>query len=175
VSFTALTESMVMVMIAEMGDRSQIACMVLGSRTRPWPVLLGAIAAFIVLDGLAMLLGGGLGALLPPRLLAGLAAALFLGFGVQAWRSRDAADRRVIEGVKDRTNRRIDSQRQVGGWPELAAGRAPDDTDRDGMPDAWETAQELDPRNPEDRNGAQADGYTNLEHYLSERAGDTER
>jgi putative Ca2+/H+ antiporter (TMEM165/GDT1 family) len=91
-SFAALTESMVMVMIAEMGDRSQIACMVLGSRTRPWPVLLGAIAAFIVLDGLAMLLGGGLGALLPPRLLAGLAAALFLGFGVQAWRSRDAAE-----------------------------------------------------------------------------------
>ncbi|MFM2246292.1 MAG: hypothetical protein RL071_2366 [Pseudomonadota bacterium] len=91
-SFAALTESMVMVMIAEMGDRSQIACMVLGSRTRPWPVLLGAIAAFIVLDGLAMLLGGGLGALLPAQLLAGLAAALFLGFGVQAWRSRDAAE-----------------------------------------------------------------------------------
>ena len=90
-------------------------------------------------------------------------------------RSRDAADRRVIEGVKDRTNRRIDSQRQVGGWPELAAGRTPDDTDRDGMPDAWETAQGLDPRNPEDRNGVCADGYTNLEHYLSERAGDTER
>ncbi len=43
------------------------------------------------------------------------------------------------------------------------------------MPDAWETAQELDPRNPEDRNGVCADGYTNLEHYLSERAGDTER
>jgi len=77
--------------------------------------------------------------------------------------------------VKDRTNRRIDSQRQVGGWPELAAGQAPDDTDRDGMPDAWETGRGLDPRNPEDRNGAQADGYTNLEHYLSERAGDGER
>ena len=90
-------------------------------------------------------------------------------------RSRDAADQRVIEGVKDRTNRRIDSQRQVGGWPELAAGRAPDDTDRDGMPDAWETGQGLDPRNPEDRNGVCVDGYTNLEHYLSERAGDGAR
>ncbi|MBU6308557.1 MAG: hypothetical protein KJS77_02295 [Planctomycetes bacterium] len=40
------------------------------------------------------------------------------------------------------------------------------------MPDAWEARQGLDPRNPQDRNGVSADGYTNLEHYLSERAGD---
>lgn len=91
-SLAALTESMLMVMVAEMGDRSQIACMVLGSRTRPWPVLAGAIAAFFVLDGLAMALGGGLGVVVPARVLAGLAAALFLGFAVQAWRSRDDAE-----------------------------------------------------------------------------------
>ncbi len=42
------------------------------------------------------------------------------------------------------------------------------DSDGDGMPDAWELAQSLDPNNPadgsEDRNG---DGYTNLEDYLN--------
>jgi len=83
---------------------------------------------------------------------------------------RDAADERVIEGVKDRTNRRIDSQKQVGGWPKLKPGEAPQDTDRDGMPDAWEKDHGLDPRNPDDRNGRRPDGYTNLEHYLNELA-----
>ena len=36
------------------------------------------------------------------------------------------------------------------------------------MADAWETANNLDPKNPEDRNGdADKDGYTNLEEYLN--------
>jgi hypothetical protein len=42
------------------------------------------------------------------------------------------------------------------------------DTDRDGMPDAWETANGLDPNNAADRNAdADGDGYTNLEEYLN--------
>ncbi|NBW97042.1 MAG: pectate lyase [Planctomycetia bacterium] len=85
---------------------------------------------------------------------------------------RDSADERVIKGVRDRTNRRIDSQKQVGGWPRLEAGDAPADADRDGMPDAWETGHGLDPRDPRDGNAVRQDGYTNLEHYLSDLAGD---
>jgi hypothetical protein len=35
------------------------------------------------------------------------------------------------------------------------------------MADAWETANNLDPKDPADRNGdVDADGYTNLEEYL---------
>jgi len=85
-----------------------------------------------------------------------------------ASKSRDAADRRIIKGIRARTNRRIDSQRDVGGWPELKSGPAPLDTDRDGMPDGWETEHGLDPKDPEDRNGdGDGDGYTNLEEYLN--------
>ncbi|MBU6303079.1 MAG: pectate lyase [Verrucomicrobia bacterium] len=87
-------------------------------------------------------------------------------------RPRDAADRRVIAGVKDRSHRRIDSQDEVGGWPELESGMAAPDTDRDGMPNAWETKNGLNPNDPADRNLVRADGYTQLEHYLHERAGD---
>jgi len=81
---------------------------------------------------------------------------------------RDAADRRVIKGVRDRTHRLIDSQNDVGGWPKLRSKPAPKDTDQDGMPDAWEAKLKLDLKNPDDRNGdADNDGYTNLEEYLN--------
>lgn len=53
-------------------------------------------------------------------------------------------------------------------------GTAPADADKDGMPDAWETSKGLNPNNASDRNGTNLskDGYTNLEMYLNELAGD---
>jgi len=81
---------------------------------------------------------------------------------------RDAADIHLIAGVRARTHRRIDSPDDVGGWPELTSGSPAMDTDRDGMPDAWETSNRLNPRDAADRNGdADGDGYTNLEEYLN--------
>lgn len=62
----------------------------------------------------------------------------------------------------------IDSQDEVGGWPELKSKATPADTDQDEMPDAWERANKLDPSNPDDRNSdADIDGFTNLEEYLN--------
>ncbi|MFN3557924.1 MAG: polysaccharide lyase family 1 protein [Brevundimonas sp.] len=85
-----------------------------------------------------------------------------------ASRVRDAVDLRIIEGVRSRSGRIIDSQAEVGGWPELDAGRPWTDGDGDGMPDDWERAHALDPANAADgradRNG---DGFTNLEDWLN--------
>lgn len=81
---------------------------------------------------------------------------------------RDAADERIIAGIHARTHRRIDTQEEVGGWPELKSAPAPIDTDSDGMPDEWEIQMKLNPNNPDDRNGDHnGDGYTNLEEYLN--------
>ena len=81
---------------------------------------------------------------------------------------RDAADERIVEGVRDKTNRLINSQEQVGGWPPLKAEQAPADADRDGMPDEWERSRGLNPADANDRNGDKnGDGYTNLEEYLN--------
>src|SRR5690606_35587251 len=82
---------------------------------------------------------------------------------------RDAVDARIVQEVKTRTGGIIDHPDQVGGWPTLAAGTPPTDTDRDGMPDAWELQHGFDPNNPADGpQDADGDGYTNVEEYLNE-------
>ena len=63
-----------------------------------------------------------------------------------------------------------DSQDDVGGWDNYPEVHRPADwdTDRDGMPDAWEKAHGLNPNDPADGNkDSNGDGYTNLEKYLN--------
>lgn len=55
----------------------------------------------------------------------------------------------------------------MGGPGDIKGGPAPKDTDRDGMPDAWEKDQGLDPVNPADGKILNPDGYTNLEKYIN--------
>ena len=81
---------------------------------------------------------------------------------------RDPVDSRVVAGVRNRSGRLIDSQSQVGGWPELARGTPWIDHDGDGMPDDWERAHGLDPNDPRDGNADRDhDGYTNVEEWLN--------
>lgn len=95
---------------------------------------------------------------------------------------RDTVDARIIEEIRTGTakygktwrgggNGIIDSQADVGGWPELKTAPAPADGDGDGMPDEWELRQRLDPQAPDDGVLDQdEDGYTNLEEYLNSLA-----
>jgi hypothetical protein len=81
---------------------------------------------------------------------------------------RDSVDTRVVNDVINGTGAIIDTQGQVGGWPTLNSSPAPLDTDQDGMPDVWETANDLSPTNAADRNYYTLNGdYTNLEVYLN--------
>lgn len=85
-----------------------------------------------------------------------------------ASRARDAVDRRIVAGVRDGSGRLIDSETDVGGWPALKGGSAPADLDRDGMADAWERENGLDPSDGADGAGDKdGDGFTNLEAYLN--------
>ena len=81
---------------------------------------------------------------------------------------RDAVDARIVGEVRDGTAHFINSPSEVGGWPEYDLGMPPADSDRDGMPDAWEQEHGL---NPEvyDAAGSQLskEGYSNLEVYLN--------
>jgi len=86
--------------------------------------------------------------------------------------SRDALHARIVQDVRDGTgSHRADLRDQ---WPDLAAGApaAPTDSDHDGMPDAWENAHGLDPNDAADGPAFATNGYTNVENYLNELAGD---
>jgi hypothetical protein len=62
----------------------------------------------------------------------------------------------------------IDSPEDVGGWPVLKQGKVPADSDNDGIPDEWETANGLNPNDSADGNAFTLDkNYTNLEVYLN--------
>jgi hypothetical protein len=87
--------------------------------------------------------------------------------------ARDSVDARIIEDVRQGTakhgaNGIIDTPADVGGWPDLRRGEAPQDSDGDGMPDAWEVRHGLEPNDPSDANGdLNGTGYTNIEEYLN--------
>lgn len=55
-----------------------------------------------------------------------------------ASRVRDAIDTRVVDSVRKQTGRIINSQADVGGWVPMREGKAPRDSDDDGIPDVWE-------------------------------------
>jgi pectate lyase len=87
--------------------------------------------------------------------------------GNSFWR-RDAVDERIVHDVRSGTGRIINDPSEVGGWPELAAGTVPEDSDHDGMPDAWERLQGFRQNDPSDGPAdADGDGYTNVEEYLN--------
>ena len=58
------------------------------------------------------------------------------------------------------------------GWPILAAGTPPQDSDRDGMPDSWEISLGLNPNTDDSAQDRDGDGYSNIEEYLNGLAGD---
>ena len=109
---------------------------------------------------------------------------------------QDAVDKRVLADVKAGTgssgkagettaaglprswNGLIDSQEDVGGWPNYAATedelKLTVDTDGDGIPDYYESLFGLDPNNAADGNDYTLDSrYTNLEMYLHYLVQDT--
>lgn len=88
---------------------------------------------------------------------------------------RDAVDRRIVEEVKNGTasfgknkDGIIDSQNDVGGWPELKTVPAPTDSDNDGMPDDWEQKNRLNPNDASDAaRYTLSKTYTNIEVYIN--------
>ena len=95
---------------------------------------------------------------------------------------RDDVDERIVRETREGTYTHngskgsqhgiIDSQNDVGGWPEYKSGEPWKDTDGDGIPNEWEDKFGLTKTNPADGSATTLDPtgrYTNLElwlHYL---------
>ena len=93
---------------------------------------------------------------------------------------KDAIDQRIAteaengtynyNGSNGSTGGLIDTQSDVGGWPEYDGKEPLTDSDQDGMPDVWETANGLNPQDATDAAAFTLDSqnwYTNIEVYAN--------
>ncbi len=76
----------------------------------------------------------------------------------------------IVDSQED--NRPDDAGDDWSAWPTLNSADAPADTDGDGIPDEWESANGLNPNDASDGTATGADGYTNLENYLNSLVAD---
>lgn len=87
--------------------------------------------------------------------------------------SLDAIDTMIVDQVRNKTHRVIDSQNDVvingrrGFDIYRFRGRTVVDTDRDGMPDDYEIANSHNPNRADDDGDIDNDGYTNIEEYIN--------
>jgi Ca2+/H+ antiporter, TMEM165/GDT1 family len=91
------TTTYLLVALAEFGDKSQLVCMTLAARHRGLPVVIGAIAAFAILNLLAVLFGAAVAAWLPEWLVITAVAVLFALFGISALRYKEEEDDEEVE------------------------------------------------------------------------------
>ncbi|MCF0190309.1 MAG: hypothetical protein HUJ96_03495 [Marinilabiliaceae bacterium] len=93
---------------------------------------------------------------------------------VDARYAREADERKTTYiGSNGSSNGLIDSQTDVGGYPYYASTTKPVDSDDDGMPDAWETANGLNPNEASDATLNTIDSnYNNIEVYCNSLVAD---
>jgi len=100
---TAFLIALLLVMLAELGDKTQLLVLALAARYRPTHVIVGVAIAVLLLQMIAVLLGTVAGSLLPEKAVAIVAGLLFIGFGVWTW--RDASGDDVGEDLAERGRR----------------------------------------------------------------------
>lgn len=80
---------------------------------------------------------------------------------------RDSVDHRIINLIKAKKGKLINSQKEVGAWPILKSAPPYIDSDKDGMPDSWENQHKLNSAKADNNLDSDKDGYTNLEEFLN--------
>ena len=83
-SLSIILSSFTLIGLAEIGDKSQLVCITLAARHRHWPVLSGAVMAFVVLNSLAVAFGASVALWVPESVTAIIVALLFTAFGLHA-------------------------------------------------------------------------------------------
>ncbi len=82
-SFETIGGSFLLVAASEMGDKTQLLAFSLATRfRRPWAIMAGILVATLFNHALAASVGSWISAHVPPRVMAGILAATFIGFGL---------------------------------------------------------------------------------------------
>ena len=87
-----MASAFALLFVAEMGDKTQLMTMTLAQRYRALPVAIGVLAAFLVLNLLAMLVGDALFRYVLKSAMLAMAGVLFLFFAWKSWRDREDTD-----------------------------------------------------------------------------------
>lgn len=93
-----------------------------------------------------------------------------LNFAGVIYPVRDVVDQRIVDDVMIGNGNIVDSQNQVGGWPNYPGGFYPLDMDNDGIPNEWETAHGINPAFAGDASNFDiraSSGYTWIEEYIN--------
>jgi len=80
--FVPLLASFGLIMLAELGDKTQLAVISLSSKRKSRSVFIGALLAFALVDGISALAGGAIAALIPAVWVGVGAGSAFIIFGI---------------------------------------------------------------------------------------------
>ncbi|MBF0266613.1 MAG: TMEM165/GDT1 family protein [Gammaproteobacteria bacterium] len=92
--------SYLLIFAAEIGDKSQLVCMMLAARYKPYPVLIGSTLAFIFLNTLAVIFGVAIANWIPEVYVSAIVCVLFAAFGIHALRAKEEDDGEESVDVK---------------------------------------------------------------------------
>jgi Ca2+/H+ antiporter, TMEM165/GDT1 family len=84
--------SLVVIFVAELGDKSQLMAMTFATRFRPWPVLAGITLATAVVHLVSVAAGGLAGEFLPTTAISVVAGVAFLGFALWTLRGDELTE-----------------------------------------------------------------------------------
>jgi Ca2+/H+ antiporter, TMEM165/GDT1 family len=80
--FVPLISTFLLILVAELGDKTQLAVISLSCNYKVKHVFLGAMLAFLAVDGISAVVGGPLLALLPLTIVQAVSGVVFIIFGV---------------------------------------------------------------------------------------------
>ncbi|KAK1707362.1 pectate lyase C [Colletotrichum lupini] len=105
----------------------------------------------------------------PAKLLSAADAVAHVAAKVGASIARDSVDAALVKELLSygKSGKLISDEADMGGAGDIAAGTAKKDTDGDGIPDDYETANGLNPNDASDGMKIGAGGYANLEIYVN--------
>jgi len=101
---TVMGSVFILIALGELPDKSMFATLVLATRGRPVAVWAGAASAFLIHVSIAVV-AGGLLSLLPHAIVAGIAAALFLGGAIYVLREGEEENAEEAVGVVEAVGR----------------------------------------------------------------------
>lgn len=97
ISYAFIFQIMFTEFIAEMGDKTQLMLVALTSRFKLRDIIIGTAAAILVLNGLAVLLGGLVSEIIPTWLIRLVAASAFLFFAITSLKGDDDEEEETKE------------------------------------------------------------------------------